>query len=113
MHKFTDILYTFRYYLNFYFYSRPGINISKCVGCGKCKIACDTQAIDLFALIPTVEIPPKTGEPRSRPEVDILKCVRCYKCKDVCKKGAISIIKPILYRTFSLLGLNNRDNSPE
>ena len=79
-----------------YLKSRPVIHVTPCTGCGVCKKTCPVKAVDLFALIPDVPVPPKTGDPRSRPEIDYLKCTRCYKCMENCPQAAIKMYKPLI-----------------
>jgi len=76
--------------------TRPVVNVSACIGCGGCKKACPAKAIDLFACMPLVELPPKTGEPRFRPETAYSMCTRCYRCQEFCPQNAIETHKPRL-----------------
>ena len=83
----------FRKFVSLHLRSRPKVNVSKCIGCGICKETCPSGFIDLFALIPNVELPPKTGEPRFRPEIDYHGCNRCYRCRESCPKSAMEMYK--------------------
>jgi len=83
----------FRNFAHQYLQSHPKVNVSICTGCGLCKEACPSNAIDLFPLIPDVEVPPKTGEPRFRPEIKYLECNRCYCCLESCPRSAIDVYK--------------------
>jgi len=84
----------FRSFAFKYLQARPKVNVSKCVGCGACKEVCPSHVIDLFPLIPDVEVPPKTGEPRFRPEINYLGCNRCYLCMENCPRAGIEEYKP-------------------
>ncbi|MDD3242903.1 MAG: 4Fe-4S binding protein [Eubacteriales bacterium] len=55
------------------------INDSKCVGCGRCKTACQFDAI--------------SGEIRQSFSVDPAKCVGCGECAEKCAKDAITLIR--------------------
>jgi len=79
-----------------YFKTRPVLDVSICTVCAACKDACPTKAIDIFPLIPDVELRPKVGEPRNRPEFAYQKCSRCYRCRDLCPQKAILMYKPFL-----------------
>jgi len=73
-------------------------NVGICKGCGACKPVCPTEAIDFFAYIPPVDLPPKTGEPRLRPQIDYDKCEKCNRCKQECPNSAIEIFTPRLMK---------------
>jgi len=82
--------------------TRPTINIGRCNGCGNCKTYCSSDAIELFAYIPPVELPPKTGEPRFRPEIDYNTCKHCYRCQMLCPKNAVEKHVPWLMQVLKL-----------
>ncbi|MCL2527333.1 MAG: 4Fe-4S dicluster domain-containing protein [Defluviitaleaceae bacterium] len=78
--------------------TRPKANIGLCNGCGTCKTGCPEGAIEMYAYIPPVVLPPKTGEPRFRPEIDYTKCKHCYHCQKQCPRSAVENFKPWLMR---------------
>jgi len=82
--------------------SRPIINVSDCTGCAACKAVCPAKVIDLFALIPDQELPPKVGEPRFKPEIKYPGCIRCYCCQELCPQKAVSMYKPKLVKLLNL-----------
>jgi len=82
--------------------TRPVANITTCIGCAGCKNACPAKAINLFACVPDIELPPKTGEPRYRPEVKLSKCTRCYRCLEKCPQRAIMKFKPRIMKLIRL-----------
>ena len=86
----------FRNFASRYLQSHPKVNVSKCIGCAVCKEACPSDVIDLFPLIPNVEVPPKTGEPRHRPEIKYLDCNRCYRCREKCPQSAIEVYESVI-----------------
>ena len=81
-------------FMKWHLEQRPVVDISKCTGCAECKPACSSGAIEFFAFIPQVDLPPKTGEPRFRPEIEYRKCNRCYRCQELCPRNAIKTHKP-------------------
>jgi len=85
-----------------YLQTRPVVHVGDCTGCAICKEACPAKVIDLFPLIPAVEVPPKTGEPRVKPEIKYPECIRCYCCQELCPQKAIKMHKPILVRMLGL-----------
>lgn len=52
------------------------IDVSKCIGCGKCVAVCPQQALTLID---------------GKSHVDISKCIGCFECITVCPVKAISI----------------------
>ena len=99
-HKRPGIIKTF---LERHLKARPAADISICTGCSRCKEACPTKALNLFAAIPpNVVLRPKTGEPRFRPEIELHKCTRCYRCLEQCPRGAIAVYRPRLMGMFRL-----------
>ena len=84
--------------------SQLNVDISTCIGCARCKAACATGAIELFACIPLVALPPKTGEPRQRPEINQDKCTRCYRCLEKCPHAAIGLRKSWIMRLLKIDG---------
>jgi len=85
-----------------YFETRLTVDIGKCIGCGDCKPACPTKALNLFAYVPNVELPPKTGEPRFRAEIKHSECIQCGRCQAVCRRKAIQVCRPPLVKLFRL-----------
>lgn len=84
--------------IHYHFKTRPRIHIGMCNACGTCKATCKVRAVDLFAYVPNVDLPPKTGEPRFRPQVNYSKCTRCYKCRKACPRSAIEKFRPWILR---------------
>lgn len=59
-----------------------------CTGCGKCKISCPPNIIEMV---------------NNRPVVDLQKCIRCFCCHELCPQKAIDIHRPLLMRLISKL----------
>jgi uncharacterized protein (DUF362 family)/Pyruvate/2-oxoacid:ferredoxin oxidoreductase delta subunit len=53
---------------------RPSVDISRCTGCGKCRLICPVQAVSLD---------------HKSARIDPQRCIRCYCCHEMCTDGAI------------------------
>ena len=58
---------------------RPVVDVSKCIGCGKCWVFCPDNAISL--------------KKKKKACVDYDYCKGCGICATVCPVGAIKIVK--------------------
>ena len=65
------------------FATRPKIDRSICVGCGKCAEACPVHASKVVD---------------RKAEIDKSVCIRCFCCQEFCPKGAISVHRPAFAR---------------
>jgi Fe-S-cluster-containing hydrogenase component 2 len=52
------------------------VDLEKCEGCGNCKDACPTEAIEIVD---------------GKAKIDESTCAECGACVDVCPTGAISL----------------------
>lgn len=55
---------------------RPVVDLSLCIGCGKCEGVCPVKAV--------------TSGSGNKATYDYSKCIRCYCCQEVCPAKAIS-----------------------
>jgi heterodisulfide reductase subunit A-like polyferredoxin len=58
------------------------IDSGMCAGCGNCKKACPSKAIE--------------GEKNRPPRIEPVKCTRCGICYNQCRRGAIHIFEDLL-----------------
>ncbi|MFW6376232.1 MAG: DUF362 domain-containing protein [Thermoplasmatota archaeon] len=54
---------------------KPEVDLEKCIGCGRCKIWCPADAIEVD----------------DKAEIDLGECIGCGECKIVCPEGAIKV----------------------
>ena len=54
---------------------KPEVDTEKCIGCGKCKINCPADAIEV----------------EQYAEIDLEECIGCGECRIVCPEGAIKV----------------------
>ncbi len=60
---------------------RPGLDRTKCVGCGKCVSHCPRNAIHMK---------------HNMPVFNVQACIRCFCCQELCPKNAISVKTTLL-----------------
>lgn len=63
--------------------SRPTLDASVCIGCGKCAQICPAKAIVLR---------------RGLLRIDRSRCIRCFCCQEFCPKGALYVTRPPIAR---------------
>jgi len=63
--------------------SRPKVEKSQCISCGKCGNICPAKAITM-----------KNG----LPVIDRSKCIRCFCCQEFCPKGAMKVHRTAIAR---------------
>jgi ferredoxin len=66
---------------------QASIDPNCCVGCGKCSIHCQTQAITLAKLSKK-----QSKEDRPKPHLNHHRCIACGNCVPACPTGALSLI---------------------
>ncbi len=70
------------------------IDLSKCIGCGKCAKKCPIQAISMEPRDPGDPVPPDNKKkPKKKAVIETEFCIGCGVCATACDTGALSLVK--------------------
>ena len=64
------------------------LDVTSCVGCGKCETECPTKAIKMEAVTPSA-----TEKRKKLPQIDHSFCIGCGVCALKCAPGSLQLVK--------------------
>ncbi|MFH1678300.1 MAG: DUF362 domain-containing protein [Candidatus Omnitrophota bacterium] len=83
--------------LRHYLSIKISVNITRCTGCGICRMLCPVMAIQI-----------RNQKSQSKARINWQSCIRCYCCYEMCPQGAITLKRRFTYKIASRFNRTSR-----